>query len=113
MVKFVPIAAQKGLAFGNGKRAATVALPPTSRLLANNVIRGFNGEWYGEIGPGFCTKARKILMLAGMVGLFSVAMWVKTIRARHQNDSERVKTLARSIYQQSVKQHLSIGGKPT
>jgi hypothetical protein len=30
-VKCVPIAAQKGLAIGNGKRAATVALPPTSR----------------------------------------------------------------------------------
>jgi hypothetical protein len=33
--------------------------------------------------------------------------------ARHQNDSERVKTLALRIYQESVKQHLSMREEPT
>jgi hypothetical protein len=33
----------------------------------------------GETDPGFCTNARKNLMLAGMVGFLSVAVWLKTI----------------------------------
>lgn len=86
-------------------------------VLVNDVIAQVSPETHfsvsglpeHETDPEFCTKARENLMLAGMV----ISCLLPNDRACHQNVSERVKTQALSMKQQTVKQHLSVTENPT